>query len=92
MSYWLITAKNSLAIREEAGYGGKFGAALGVILLAVLVVVINDSLIRLNALKQLISLAVNVSAAVVFLFWGEAIGQSAARSPLAFPQNSSGGS
>jgi len=51
-------------------YGGYFGAALGVILLAVLVVVIEDSLIRLNALKQLISLAVNVSAAVVFLFLG----------------------
>src|SRR6478672_2456378 len=51
-------------------YGGYFGAALGVILLAVLVVVIDDSLIRLNALKQLISLAVNVSAAVVFLFLG----------------------
>jgi hypothetical protein len=51
-------------------YGGYFGAALGVILLAVLVVVVDDSLIRLNALKQLISLAVNVSAAVVFLFLG----------------------
>src|SRR5207245_8348652 len=51
-------------------YGGYFGAALGVILLAVLVVVFDDSLIRLNALKQLISLAVNVSAAVVFLFLG----------------------
>ena len=52
-------------------YGGYFGAALGVILLAVLVVVVVDSLIRLNALKQLVSLAVNVSAAVVFLFLGQ---------------------
>ena len=51
-------------------YGGYFGAALGVILLAVLVVVVDESLIRLNALKQLISLAVNVSAAFVFLFLG----------------------
>jgi len=51
-------------------YGGYFGSALGVILLAVLVVVVDDSLIRLNALKQLISLADNVSAAVVFLFLG----------------------
>jgi hypothetical protein len=33
-------------------------------------VVIDESLIRLNALKQLILLAVNVSAAVVFLFLG----------------------
>ena len=52
-------------------YGGYFGAALGVILLAVLVVVVDDSVIRLNALKQLVSLAVNVSAAVVFLFLGQ---------------------
>ena len=53
-----------------AGYGGYFGAGLGVIVLAVLAVVIDDSLTRLNALKQLVSLAVNVSAAVAFLFSG----------------------
>jgi len=51
-------------------YGGYFGAALGVILLAVLVVIVDDSLTRLNALKQLVSLAVNVTAAVVFLVLG----------------------
>jgi uncharacterized protein len=48
-------------------YGGYFGAGLGVIILAALAIVIGDSLVRLNALKQLISLAVNVTAAVVFL-------------------------
>lgn len=48
-------------------YGGYFGAGLGVIVLAALAIVIGDSLVRLNALKQLISLAVNVTAAVVFL-------------------------
>jgi uncharacterized membrane protein YfcA len=53
-----------------AVYGGFFGAALGVIVLAALVVVVDDSLTRLNALKQLVSLAVNVSAAAVFLFSG----------------------
>src|SRR5207244_11682393 len=47
-----------------------FDDALVCILVADLVVSIDDSLIQLNALKQLISLAVNVSAAVVFLFWG----------------------
>jgi uncharacterized protein len=51
-------------------YGGYFGAALGIIVLAVLVVIIDDSIIRLNALKQLISLAANLSAAVVFVFSG----------------------
>ncbi|MEO8840581.1 MAG: sulfite exporter TauE/SafE family protein [Kofleriaceae bacterium] len=48
-------------------YGGYFGAGLGVIVLAALAIVIGDSLVRLNALKQLISLAVNVTAAIVFL-------------------------
>lgn len=49
-------------------YGGYFGAGLGVILLAVLGLLIDDSLVRLNALKQAISLSVNVSAAVYFCF------------------------
>ncbi|MFT3694433.1 MAG: sulfite exporter TauE/SafE family protein [Kofleriaceae bacterium] len=48
-------------------YGGYFGAGLGVIILAALAVVIAESLTRLNALKQLISLVVNVTAAIVFL-------------------------
>jgi uncharacterized membrane protein YfcA len=49
-------------------YGGYFGAGLGVILLAVLGLLVDDSLIRLNALKQAISLSVNVSAAIYFSF------------------------
>src|SRR6185312_11925 len=48
-------------------YGGYFGAGLGVIVLGALAIVIGDTLVRLNALKQLISLAGNVTAAVVFL-------------------------
>jgi uncharacterized membrane protein YfcA len=51
-------------------YGGYFGAGLGVILLAVLGLLIDDSLIKLNALKQIISLSVNVSAAIYFCFSG----------------------
>lgn len=54
-------------------YGGYFGAGLGVILLAVLGLVLDDSLTRLNALKQTIALAVNLSAAVFFLFSGRVI-------------------
>jgi uncharacterized membrane protein YfcA len=50
-----------------AVYGGYFGAGLGVIVLAALAIVIDESLVRLNALKQLISLAINVTAAIVFL-------------------------
>jgi uncharacterized membrane protein YfcA len=52
-------------------YGGYFGAGLSVIVLAVLGLVLDDSLTRLNALKQGISLAVNVAAAVYFVFSGQ---------------------
>lgn len=51
-------------------YGGYFGAGLGVITLAVLGITLDDSLTRLNALKQAISLATNVAAAVFFVFSG----------------------
>ena len=59
-----------LPVMLASVYGGYFGAALGVIVLAVLDVVIDDSLVRLNALKQMVSLTVNVSAAAVFLLSG----------------------
>lgn len=49
-------------------YGGYFGAGLSVIVLAVLGVTINDSLTRLNALKQSIAFSVNIAAAVLFVF------------------------
>jgi len=51
-------------------YGGYFGAGLSVIVLAVLGLFFDDNLTRLNALKQCLSLAVNVAAAVFFLFSG----------------------
>ncbi|HNW54254.1 MAG TPA: sulfite exporter TauE/SafE family protein [Bacteroidales bacterium] len=57
-----------LVVFSAAIYGGYFGAGLGVILLAVLGLLIDDSLVKLNALKQAISLSVNVSAAVYFSF------------------------
>jgi uncharacterized membrane protein YfcA len=60
----------ALPVGIAAVYGGYFGAALGVIVLAALAVIIDDSLVRLNALKQSVSLVVNSSAAVVFLFSG----------------------
>jgi len=54
-------------------YGGYFGAGLGVILLAVLGLVLEDSLTRINALKQALSFCVNVTAAVFFLFSGRVV-------------------
>jgi len=51
-------------------YGGYFGAGLSVIFLAVLGLLVDDSLTRINALKQTLSLTVNVAAAVFFVFSG----------------------
>jgi uncharacterized membrane protein YfcA len=81
---WLVTQKGhherqhsvwhvSLPVGLGAIYGGYFGAGLGVILLAVLGLVLDDSLTRLNALKQTIALGVNLSAAVYFLFSGQVL-------------------
>jgi uncharacterized protein len=51
-------------------YGAYFGAGMGVMILAVLAVVVDDTIIRANALKQLLSLAINVCAALVFVVVG----------------------
>jgi uncharacterized membrane protein YfcA len=51
-------------------YGGYFGAGLGIMLLAILAVGLEDSLQRLNALKGLLSLVVGVLAAVFFALFG----------------------
>ena len=52
-------------------YGGYFGAGLGVILMAVLGLVTDDSLTRLNFLKQALGFAINLAAAVYFAFSGK---------------------
>ena len=67
-----------LPIALASIYGGYFGAGLGVIELAILGLFIKDNLTRLNALKQLLSLVVNVAASWFFLFsnqvdWSAAI-------------------
>jgi len=53
-----------------AVYGGFFGPGLSVIILSALALAIDDTLTRLNALKQCISLGVNVAAAALFVFSG----------------------
>ena len=58
-------------------YGGYFGAGLGVMLLSALGLTLNDSLTRLNALKQATSLIVNISAAIFFVFSGQVIWSAA---------------
>jgi len=59
-----------LPVFAAAIYGGYFGAGLSVMVLAVLGLVLDDSLTRLNALKQAIAFSVNVVAALFFLFSG----------------------
>jgi uncharacterized membrane protein YfcA len=59
-----------IPIGLAAAYGAYFGAGLGVIILAVLAVVLDDTLVRANALKQLMSLLVNVLAAGIYLVVG----------------------
>jgi uncharacterized protein len=60
-----------LPIAFASIYGGYFGAGLSVIELAILGLFLKDNLTRLNALKQLLSLVVNVAAALFFLFSGQ---------------------
>ena len=54
-------------------YGGFFGAGLSVIVIAVLALVLEGSLIRLNALKQVVAFCVNIAAAIFFLFSGKIV-------------------
>ena len=58
-----------LPVAAAAIYGGYFGAGLGVMILAALGAIIADELPRLNALKQAVSLSVNVTAALAFVIW-----------------------
>lgn len=53
-----------------AVYGGYFGAALGVILIATLALVIDERLARINALKNVCSLVVGLVTVVIFASFG----------------------
>jgi uncharacterized protein len=58
-------------------YGGYFGAAQGILLLAILGLAIDEQLQRLNALKVVLAGLVNLVAGIVFVFaahvaWGAA--------------------
>ncbi|MGA2192828.1 MAG: sulfite exporter TauE/SafE family protein [Nitrospirota bacterium] len=62
-----------LAVIPAAIYGGYFGAGASVIVLAMLGIVLSDSLTRLNALKQAVAFSCNIAAAVYFLFSGKVV-------------------
>lgn len=48
-------------------YGGYFGAAQGVVLIALLAILITDDIQRLNALKIVLAAAINGIAAILFI-------------------------
>lgn len=63
----------NVAVLIAAAYGGYFGAGLGIMMLAILGMLIDERLTRLNATKQVLSAVINVVAAVFFLFSGEVV-------------------
>lgn len=65
-------ALSTLPIAAAAIYGGFFSAGMSVLLLAVLGLTLDDTLTRLNALKQALAFSVNIAAAVFFL-WSDQV-------------------
>ncbi len=61
---WLLTLATSV-------YGGYFGAAQSVLLVAILGLLLDETLQRINGLKNLLAGLVNGVAAVVFVFTGQ---------------------
>lgn len=57
-----------LPVGAAAIYGGYFAAGMSVIVLAVLGLLLDDSLTRLNALKQAIASSINIAATLFFVF------------------------
>ena len=62
-----------LAVFLCAIYGGYFGAGMSVIVLALLALLLNDSLTRLNAIKQTIAFSANFTAALLFIVSGKVV-------------------
>jgi hypothetical protein len=55
-----------VGVFATAVYGGYFGAAQGVILISMFAILLNDALQRLNALKNVVAMIVNGTAAILF--------------------------
>jgi uncharacterized protein len=66
------------AVAGAGVYGGYFGAAQGVLLMAILGIGVDDDLQRHNATKNVLALLVNFVAAVVFIAWPTSTGRSPA--------------
>jgi uncharacterized protein len=89
LSSWLARAREHTHPRHDAGlmgtagvfvtgiYGGYFGAAQGILLLAILGLSIDDDLHRVNALKVVLAGLANLVSGVIFVIaahvaWGAA--------------------
>jgi len=82
---WLQQRSKKLEVRSKpealaivlvglaAVYGGYFGVAMSVVVLMLLGWIINESLTRLNAVKQVVAFGANGAAAVIFLFSGRVL-------------------
>jgi uncharacterized membrane protein YfcA len=65
---WAVALVGAAAV-----YGGYFGAGVSVIVLAVLGLALDDTLTRLNALKQAISFSISTAAAMFLAFSGQVV-------------------
>jgi uncharacterized membrane protein YfcA len=54
-------------------YGGYFGAGMGIVTLAALGILLPDRMVRINALKQVITFVTNIVAAMFFAFSGQVV-------------------
>jgi len=57
-----------LAVLASGLYGGYFGGAQGILLLAILGLALREELQRINGLKIALAMSVNLIASVIFLF------------------------
>jgi uncharacterized membrane protein YfcA len=57
-----------LAIFGTGVYGGYFGAAQGVLLLALMGILMDETLQRINAVKNVLAAVVNLTSGIVFVF------------------------
>ncbi len=62
-----------ILVGMAAIYGGYFGVAMSVVVLSLLGLMINDTLTRLNAIKQTVAFGANGAAAVLFIFSGKIV-------------------
>lgn len=66
-SHHSVSAPLVLLVAAAGVYGGYFGAAQGIILIALLGIFVADELQRLNAVKNVLAMSVNLVASFVFV-------------------------